>query len=557
MTQSIVRTTRDRAATLARMIEAGDSGRPLTPAQVGYRPSILVETTGSIPGNSTAQHTVRIVESSGGVPAASRSTMLVRHCGTNTIASGARLMAEYCGQLGYVIQRGGGTPSVGVPAYRYMRIDSELSAEGQGEDTHWEWGTIPSHPLVPEQYRGRQAWTLTADTSSGGTVNASGIRYWDYRLYAYRWKAESWGSGYAGGNPRSSSPLTFFRQPAGYSQYALQVYDWARWGGAFGPIAIGWVYPYWLQMGLSNLSPPAGGVVDQWRTYGVYPWQLDDGSSNPAGVPRWATTLDYQGQQYSLNCAITARKGRVWIDGTDKTGIVTQATIPSFGAQSPASWIGTRLGVDPTKAILEQGEAVTAKSIWHDQWFVFRVSLPDWLWQIGIGKGQYVVAALSPHPTDHIAAIAQGYQSPGVSTRSWTAAFDSQGPDSETSITLPLFGQWTGTAGNSVRWYDGEIPAIVVRKSGLNASPRTGAAVYMPEDSSHYDPLWFASGGQRKLGRWDADAATVFRRVGGHVQSMLLGAPQSTWLDLEGAGDPTGWDANYSDYPSTITVSPA
>lgn len=565
MSRSIVRTTRDRAAALARIIEAGESGRPLTPAQVGYRPSILVETIGSIPGNATAQHTVRIAEDSGGVPAASRSTMLVRHCGANTIASGARLMAEYCGQLGYVIQRGGGAPITGEPTYRYFRATEELPSEDLGETNHWEWTAIPSHTGVPWYMRGLPSWCIVADTSSGGEVyTANGVKYrrWFIKTHGMRWKAEGYGAGYAGGQSRLSSPGVLNPDPLDPNVYHLYPYDRWRSGTGFG---YWWdsSIAYWGRYGLSNSMPPSTGVVSYWRSFGIYPTYTNQQLVTSSLYPLGPGSIGAPSCRLLNNLSpVSQRKqGRVWLDGVDVTGIVRQTGAIDKVTGYPAGLLGTPIGVSypngESNTPVVDGQTVTGEEIWHDQWFALQVTVRDADWLAGVGKGQFVVAALSPFPAHNMAQVAWSYDSAGSNTRKWDLVFDANGPGGVESVQLGLSQEWQQDGSGLVRFHPGEIPSITVIKYGLNAAPRTGRAVYFPEDSGHYDPLWFASGGQLRVGKWDADQSTIFRRVGGQVESMQLGNGERYWLDLEGAGDPTAWDANYSDYPSTITVSPA
>lgn len=532
-----LRTTRDRAATLARIVDAIEAGKPLTPSQVGYRPSILVEAIGSIPGNTTAQHTVRIVEPLAGIPTATAATMLVRHCGVSTLAAGARLMAEYCGQIGYVIQRGGGTPKFSPVIQRYFRPNGPLAAESQGETTDWVWGQFGQY--APTPYRYQYGWTLPIDFSAT-PATANYRSTWTVKSYPFRFKIEGYGEQYAGGNQRMQSPV--------YGR-DCQPYDWARQANFVSPLNARWP--------LSDVTPPANSHLENFRCDGAF-MPLFNGVSRISGATPWPWDFGVIAEVFASgdfvvpNVSCTFRKARVWIDGVDRSGIVT----PTFTTFTDN---GTSLQIFGAKTTTTQTPA--QKSVWLDCWVDVAVSVPSWAVSAMVGTQQALILPGFAARMQGVIGQMDWFETVGTS-RQWSLAFDANGPGGQTSITSAagngLIYESSGSPPDRVDWYtDREVAYITIAKAGPHASPKAGTALYLPEDSGDYEPLRFANGGTLTAGCWDPDAATVYRRVGGSVASQQIGAANNNWIDLHNAGDPTEWDALYDDYPETVTVSPA
>lgn len=545
-----VRTTADRAARLARLTEAGESGSPITPSLRQPKPSLIVKTAATLPANSGAQSAAQVMAVENGVVTDTQQTVLVRNCGDGTIPAGKQLMAEWCGKLGYVVQRGGGVPKFKANIFRYLTAEP-IPAESQGEDTAWQFGVFDQ--WVYGGHAGQTGYKSPVDLSSAGALSG-GVYRWVAKMNPLRFKLTGYGDGYHGGSPRMYSPGLF-----------AEPYDQGRkYSGGGNPGLLG-EYQYGLSAALSSLTPPAACHLQNFSTSGVFFSANTVQWKDASGMQPMVFGLNRQwrlpnGMFVSADCSIQLRKVRLWIDGADETGVVT----PSF-----FTYLDNGFETSLAGAKLATAQSPVAKSMWVDAWYDVTVLVDEYIYDQGVITGTMDAAVLPLYAANNIAVIGgMDWFELVNEVRKWKLEFDANGPTGVSElITYENNGSmisdgalnWTdGTSyGNRVAMLVyGEIPLIYVRKPGVYASPTQGVAVYAPENTGDYDPLIFANAGQLRIGCWDPTASTVFRRVGGHVANIVIGQLGGNWLDLHGAGDPVAWDSNHNTFPATITVSP-
>ena len=109
-----VNTTRDRAAALRGIIQQAAQQAGSQPAQQRAMGRLFVEATAQMPAAATTKVSCKILTINGTTIEDTEQRIEVLNVGPRAIASGTKLYAEPCGQLGYCVSK----PSQGTPAIR-------------------------------------------------------------------------------------------------------------------------------------------------------------------------------------------------------------------------------------------------------------------------------------------------------------------------------------------------------------------------------------------------------------------------------------------------------
>lgn len=539
MTAGKLKGTRDRAAALRGLLgQIAGAGTP-QPGAVRNLPTLLVEATAAMPANATTPVACKILAINGATIEDTRSRINVLNVGPRQIASGTKFHAEPCGRLGYCVSR----PSQGVPVVRrelsrYLRFKQLLDNERGDENAAWNWGTFRTLGAQTRAFRINNAvgYYVAYDAAIGSGGQQT------YKMQPTRWKIDGFGDMWHGVRGRQQVPTvapTWERLPpwdAARQNWLESIND------TLGPIA----FP------LSDKLPPALHLSG-YRSEGMFFSRgFSDNStafyafvgtdyfsepSSPTGLPRtlWSGAIEN-----------TVTHGRLWLDGADATGIVA-ITGRAFEA---ATYGGVSWAADITD---------NAKTVEVDLWLQAKISIlnpsaPGPIDQVGW-------LDVRPGSMRCVIGSHDRYQLPPVKL-----TFDANGPGGAAVLNSVGNAGWNTSDNGALRitdlatpydaavwlYHDREIPYIVIFKRAVAAAPALGYAFYLPEDTSHYQPLRLPSGNSMIIGKWDPTAATIFRRVAGTVSSP----PQPAFTDIHGAGSPAGWDGLYNDFPSTVTVEP-
>ena len=547
--------TRDKAAALKRLLGsvAQQAGSMATqPRGLGR---LLVEATAQMPAAATTPVQCKILTINGTTITDTGCRIGVLNVGPRAIASGTKCYAEPCGRLGYCVSRPAqGNPATRGELWRDLAFVQMLEAERENENATWAWGTWNTLGSTGgiQDYHGAQGYYLSFDDSVD-----TGEYTRTFYPNAVRLKIDGWGSGYQGVYGRQDVPrqAPLYHAPTPYdaargarigggNQFDPPLYQFNAIRGTQAPIA----------SARSDKLPPAFHLPD-YRSEGlsfgrafannetVCPFCYGPGDYNII-VKGWPQRLFSGAVQYVVT------HGRLWLDGTDETGIVP-VTGRLFEGTSPTTYGIIAWDADITD---------NAKTVEVDLWFKVRITVDN---------------ATTPGPIDQIAWLGLTPGNPAAIIGSHASygptgplefSFDANGPAGATSLNTVGQSGWdvyeagylrftdnANTPTNGQMWFhwNQETPFIVIYKRNTATAPGTGFAWYLPEDTSDYQPLILPSGAGMAAGTWDPSTATVFRRVAGNV-----GTSSGGWTDIHGAGSPTAWDSLYDDFPSTVTVEP-
>lgn len=133
-----------------------------------------------------------------------------------------------------------------------------------------------------------------------------------------------------------------------------------------------------------------------------------------------------------------------------------------------------------------------------------------------------------------------------------------------------LFGVWpfpevTSNSGEGFRFVsNSEVPIIQVFKptpGAVSGSVAKRVVWYAPQNNNNFSDLVLPSGYRHTQGAWNQSGSTVFVPYAqGFYYQPSLNLPPQQWKDFAGSGNtPPSWtpgDSIYSDFPTSITVSP-
>ena len=547
--------TRDRAAALKGLLGQIAGLGATRPGHVRQLPTLLVEATATMPAGATTPVSCKILQINGAAIEDTRARIPVLNVGPRSIASGTKFHAEPCGRLGYCVSRPSqGSPLLRGQIWRYLR-HKEMLEPGirASENTEWSWGTFNTQGTSNSNAstsNGASGYIVSFDDSinSGQTTRT-------FRPNGMRWRIDGWGDMYHGYWGRQQSPMI----PPGWVGAAP--YDRARQtNSSSGLDPVTYVFQPWngtnaaAAFPLSDKLPPVGHLQN-YRSEGLFlAYGGESGEVNcPFLYAAGRQTINVGGWPQTLyttpNVTHQITHGRLWLDGVDVTGIVA-VTGRQFDERANQPYYG---GISYAADVTDN-----AKTVEVDLWAkvvinVANGSTPGPIDQIGW---------LDVRPGSAYALI--GSHDATLDSGDLEFTFDANGPGGAASLNTVSAAGFQISRSQYVRiaepdydsalffYWNQEIPYIAIYKRATAPFPATGYAWYFAEDSGDYQSLRLPSGGSTISGAWTPSAATIFRRVGGSVLPGFGGE----FLDLHGAGSPTGWDGLYNDFPATVTVEP-
>ena len=537
-----ISTDREGARALGRLMRPGASPQRLRPAGIPPKAGVVVEIIDEIPEGDYDQHQAKLLAVQGGSWQDTGNTVPVRHVGESAVPAETRVIVEPCGRLGLCFARtDNGRPEVLHSLGRFLRPVEQVAGHFGDEDTSWAFAIGPDivtdnwNPQLPTWLQSGSTepnWHAEATRTGTPTVTDSGNGWtaeWRQHLYPLRFEMTGNSGPYMRhgvlyGNQADDtwwSPARHFLN----LDLAWAQYDWASSATTLGPDSHLW------PMTLTGLS---------------------------LEIPR----MFYEDR--TLQGALFLRAYRVWIDGTDETGVV------SFTGTNPITF---RKLVDVPDA--EYQSKTISVDLWLD--LVHSLSGNDRdgngdpvyptlnqtvAWSHGYGNGN--ICQLQS--ADIFANIPTGQKwtltlngGATVGDPAVSELINEESEDytfsTENAVELWL---WDNEDGVAFVW-GREVPLIWVQVADKAFQPWpadeqfVGNILYAPQDSGDYDPItvdWFGSTFQP--GVWDWDGTTTF---------VPVAALRSVQFPQNGQWEPiTGQNGQFYDYldgfPTSITVEP-
>lgn len=545
--------TRADAGRLRQLLSGAAGGGELRPAQSAGAPQLMVRILADIAAGDYSQQDAAIMTISGSTLTDTLQRVNVRHVGEGSVAAGTIVFPELCGQHGLAFVRtSNGQPVVGIGVNRFAKLVGPIAGELSGanaENTDWTLGSTTSQNWLNDN-GGFTHSGYFAEFSLGSTPTTAGSgtpptqpwteTSWVLRMKALRFKVDpqvdnpfNWASNLSA--PAGQSVLTsWYMNPIRQLQSSF---------GDIGPSGRTVKSGSWLHaMTIDSVAVPTSGAAFTTALTGNF---------SELKVPRSLT--------YAIDCSV--RFVRVWIDGVDRTGVISPSLGFTFPASPNSNLANSRAPLCGQQALaqLTSAAALADKTVEFDVWLRYTVRFSG----AAPGSGDFwgtpkrSIAVVMPDcrglPVTLYTANAFNNFSPG---KVWEFAFSANGPGGVSTIQNREQAGWSyapttagfvlsttsGTFGQLSMNYLREIPLIRVRNSGADDG------LYVPDDDAHFDNITLYNGQQWKPGVWNPNAATTFRLVGttadGSTQSFMglraLAPSASFWGNL----------------PETITVTP-
>jgi hypothetical protein len=509
-----VKTTRDRAAVLAGLIESAKK-QQAGAGERGQQPSVAVKILAAIPAGDSGQKSAMLMTRNGGTLQETGQPVLVRHVGEGAVSAGAIVTPEPCGRLGLCFARSVQVVRIAPIQQRMIQAVGPIAGELGTEDTDWEFGTFQGQPY--QQLAG--GYFADLDFGSEATVTApSFIPTWTLKMKPFRWKCHGYGEAFWGGQRDNQYRITGAN---GYSTLLdMLTSNFRPYMQAGLQAKVAEVFHYSPAVAKQVLIPINGFLSTRF----------------PRLFPAGRTEVQ-----------VTFTHYRVWMDGVDKTGIVVSAG-PGVGTQITAAipeadYSGKQMLVDLWVTITIQDSGVVADQVKQVLWIDHRANFRT---------ADLYNSSTTPWSSDTGARF--------------TLDFDSNGPDGLTTIDTvddPSAG-WVLTAAGTISeqltlrktstgaefvmdWITREIPRISYKAS--SASTRFW---YLPADNSKFEPLRFENGNSVTVGTWVPPGPIAFNLIG---QEKAYPSVNARYLDLKGSGGLPGSDDPFTAVPQVITLT--
>lgn len=563
-----LRTTRERAAALRGLLDGQPERQRLRPRSGSQKHGVTVEIVSDIAAGDYSQHQAKLVSINGGQQTTDGTAVPVRHVGEGKVTAGTVVIAEPCGRLGLCFVRtDGGEPEVGITLQRMTKAVGPQSGYFGDEDLNWTnygesfndlgWNSLQKFFTVLDP-----RWYLVAPFSDTPDSETDNGRYftltWNRKLYPFRWKIHDYEADgpffpYSGWyyDPIRQNPLYYWPASLFARMINPEPGDYGPSSTTLGPNSHLW------PMTLTGLELPAPfWFLDK---NGVYP------TTTGAGFAYGIWTY----------CDLTVRAYRVWIDGTDVTGVVSAA---AGDGSKILNWQYPSQGQCTLSHILADipDAQHQSKSIEFDIWLNATFRYEAELTQAGeityptIDKPMAIAPETAYGRLTRLKSANIFKNVSGSETWRLTFADVAVGGFSYIdSILQPADWDWLRETGSDswkisinrvvFRW-GREIPLIDIALFDERIFKWLGRMIYVPADSGDYGTLDLETTypGMRDYtpGVWNPASSTTFVPVGiveaNYDHSFIYPNDQVRYSwDHPNAGDLI-WDS----FPSSITVEP-
>jgi hypothetical protein len=540
--------TRDKAAALQSLLARVSTTGGVQAAAPAGAIRLVVKILTDVPAGNYQQHDAAILNAAG---ADTLMRVKVRHVGEGAVAANTIVYPEPCGQHGLCyVRTSNGVPQINFGVRRFCRLVGPIAGEMTGsnaENTDWTLGqTMPQNWVENNTggafsgYHALFSLGSTPDTAGTGTPPSLPwtAAVWVLRMKPMRFKVDvpvglQFGQNYRVRYARSKRTSWLFN-------YIEEIQQ------SFGNVGIdsktvksgSWVHP----MTISGVQVPGAAMVSPSTLYGRF-------TEEKSGVTN---------RQYTVTTTIS--HARVWIDGVDRTGIVSMSATQNLVQDGPVgnqAYGGIPFCGGPCDPLFFTPAQLADKSVEFDVWVRIEIrhngaapTASDF-WGTPTRSVCWAIADCRGMPATLYSADL--YPNLPAAQR-WEFAFSSNGPGGVSTIRNEPTSGWTyqpGTGYFTLSQSSGsgylsmdylrEIPLIEVR-NGYSMS-----GLYVPDDDSHFANVTLQNGAEWKPGIWAPNAATTFRLIGS--RQNYYGLP---YLWLRALDTASGW----SNLPETITVTP-
>jgi len=549
-------TTRADAGRLLQLLSGAAGGGQLKPADAAKPPSLIVQVLADIAAGDYTQHDGAIMTISANTITDTLQRVKIRHVGQGKVTAGTIVFPVLCGQHGLCFVRtSNGQPVVGMGVNRFAKLVGPIPGELSGanaENTDWTLGGTTSQNWINDN-GGFTHNGYFAEFSLGSVPTTAGTgtpptqpwseTIWVLNMKALRFQVNSqidnpfnWGNNFVA-PPGQSVTTSWYMNPIRQIQASF---------GDVGPSNVtvksgSFLHP----MTIDSVAVPTSGAAFTTALYGPFREQ------KPNAFP-WLSL-------YTVECDI--RFIRVFIDGIDKTGIVSPSIGWSFPLSPHDNAKNYRAPLCGQQAVaqLMSPELLANKTVHFDLWLRYTIKYNGEapgaadFW----GTPKRSIAVVMPDcrglPVTLYSADVFTTFSPG---KVWEFAFSSNGPGGVSTIENREQSGWayapttggfvlsstSGPFGQLSMNFNREIPFLRVR----NSSPDDG--LYVPDDDAHFDNITLSNGQQWKPGIWNPNASTTFRLVGTTVNNTMR-----AYMSLRALSSSASMWGNL---PETITVTP-
>ncbi len=546
--------TKDRAATLARMMQASSGIGATSSNEGGSSGPVAVRISSNIPAGDSGLKDATLMGLDGGVLVDTKQTIKVRHVGDAAIAAGTIVTPERCGRLGLCFVRTVQVVNPAVTLYRPLRLEGPIAPEGGVVADYteaWSFGAWQTRAMyyVPQGWATSGYYASCDFSTTPNAPDPSDSRGWNWIKYMQpmRYKIDSYQGEF-------SQPLYDHQGNKPISGY----FGVLRIGEASVAGVGGHLSPFMIQ----SIGTPGTGVMS---TGGLaYSKEFPSlGTEYPISTPEQPTPIT--GRYYQSWRYIAAR--RIWIDGVDATGIISLG-VPGRVIE-PAEYIG--------------------KSVWIDVWaqYIIRLSAKGASGETVPANGTLgavrQIGWVDPTNNGYPCALSSRDYSQAITVTGtrFSLAFDVNGPFGLSSLAMETNAStgWTllthsnqqemqkqtgfiteFTPGNGairvsiiLAWLESDRPLITYRREVYTISGASGYWTpkqwyYRPEPSAGFTATVALNGYGVQAGVWNPTVASAFKLIAGSNYS-------TNRTELRNAGDGTIPKTDWLTVPQTITVT--
>jgi len=562
-----IKATRDRAATLARLVASGKVSASGLSREGGQSQPVAVRITNSIAAGDSGLKDATLMELVGGVLTDTRRPIKVRHVGESAVAAGTVVTPEWCGKLGlcFAYAAGQPVPEIAIPINRRFRAVGPVATELGTENLVWSFGSQQIPATSWAGFTGYYAAIDYYDTANRTTYSPSYAPWstayrWTYRLHPMRFEASSFTGTIQGGRSYDAYKSLGLSGGSLIGDGGALWYDW----DAIPLMARG------DDVGFSNYTLGANSHLSEMEISGV--------SLRPSSFLCMDFTerqfpnapLSGYSQRFAYYTFAEVTHYRLWIDGSDITGVVS---VPANTAR-----LDSRFGqyTSVVKKCKEQiVKALTPsvknlKTVWVDFWIKVVIESTNSGPSTDPPAPACEPQVLWVHPRKSTpSSLLSAIPSKNTTGKTWSLVFDADGPGGVSSIETKEQANWTFLSQNNaitltqtaspndsiVFDWNREIPEIRITKPATLAFPALSTWIYKPVPSGDYDSQsHYGASVNYQYGCWNPNAATTFNLAQSLVRVYAAGAGYAD-VRYNRFEDQYG-EQYFTDCPQQITVTP-
>ena len=502
----LISTDKDTARDLRRLLAASDAGGSSSSSVSTITSPVIAKVVSAISAGDHTQKTARLMTISGGAIVATGQTVQIRNVGSGAVAANTVVLTEPCGKLGQCFVRNASQTPVSTSIERYTKFVSQLAPE-TGLETK-AWTVLGAQSVWPNPwdnflfnihtYSLEHLWNPLQTPTS---IDSNGNRIYEDRMRGIRFAID------------------------GHHEPGL------------------WINL--LQQHFTSPNNPATGKA------AILPTSNSHFSPNITQIE----IAQGQFQTQSGYGSVSTTHYRVWIDGIDRTGIISLSTpFPHdiMLTTVPRRTVGGLLPVSITAGSYE------GKTVWFDIWVTVRTfNRPRYYGGDPTAAASYYpacsVAPFAPHHRSRFNfANVNGKRYDGDQYR---VTFSDNGPGGASTLDVATGGGWTltnssagfklvkaGTGAIELNWLV-ESPVLTCSIDAKINSPSgaSGNMRYLPSGTQYRHRN--DNNSVIDYGEWNPQGTTVFNQV-----ARAFG---STYYTKGSANSPASF---FTGFPGTITI---